>query len=338
MTYAKWMGRAAVLCSVAFAAPMWAGDTDNGTVLNGLSLNGMSLNGTQLNGMSLNGMSLNGMSLNGMSLNGMSLNGMSLNGMSLNGMSLNGMSLNGTWLSGTLNGTRISGARLVGTTLNGLLSNGGTVQLRIDAVSTDPTPNNQDVTLYAVSVRSSSANGHNVQWLPLCGTNSAGAPILATAMAGTWNYGVGIGGGSHSDDPNTFTFACAGAGIYKCAEELGYKPWLGLADHHQACTRMLRADYCGDGAPHTIDGTPIDVYDAIGLQSKDPSFNGTIEAEWDENGARCMSHPRYDYLGYVPICILWLHTSSCGNTSHFNDGTLLMDDSRLDTLPNPNKQ
>ena len=30
-------------------------------------------------------------------------------------------------------------------------------------------------------------------------------------------------------------------------------PWL------QACTRMVRADYCGDGRSYTFDGTPIEI-------------------------------------------------------------------------------
>ena len=30
---------------------------------------------------------------------------------------------------------------------------------------------------------------------------------------------------------------------------------------HEACVRMVRADYCGDGRSHTVDGMAIDVWD-----------------------------------------------------------------------------
>jgi ADYC domain-containing protein len=44
----------------------------------------------------------------------------------------------------------------------------------------------------------------------------------------------------------------------------GYKPWREAAgkprwDYHQACVRMVRADYAGDGIGHTRDGTLIDL-------------------------------------------------------------------------------
>ena len=50
--------------------------------------------------------------------------------------------------------------------------------------------------------------------------------------------------------------------------ELGYKPWktvggVSLRDHHQTCTRVLRADYCGNGVSHTQDGTLINIWDTL---------------------------------------------------------------------------
>ena len=38
---------------------------------------------------------------------------------------------------------------------------------------------------------------------------------------------------------------------------------MSLASYHQACTRMARADYCGDGTSHTQDGTWIEYYDKL---------------------------------------------------------------------------
>ena len=65
-----------------------------------------------------------------------------------------------------------------------------------------------------------------------------------------------------------------------------------LADHHQACTRMARADYCGDGVPHTLNNTPIDVYDRLVPYIQTLASVGNkewkVEAEWGPNGALCL--------------------------------------------------
>jgi hypothetical protein len=250
----------------------------------------------------------NGMSLNGMSLNGMSLNGMSLNGMSLNGMSLNGMNLNGSQLRGTdASGQPISGAGVAGVMLNGQLAGGGTMSLRIDSASTLAAPHT-DVWTYGVSYLSGSA------WLPLCGT-SAGVPVPAVPLAGTWNQGSGVwGGGSWTSSSSSFTLACRGGALAKCVE-LGYKPWVTrngtlLRSHHQACTRAIRADYCGNGRSYTAEGTQINIYDSKGIQADEASW--PVDAEWSTSGARCVHHTRaWSTQQKLPAC--WLsRRSSCG--------------------------
>ena len=269
------------------------------------------------NGMSLNGVSLNGMSLNGMSLNGMSLNGMSLNGMSLNGMSLNGMSINGSQLGGfTSGGQPIAGAALVGTTLNGQLSSGSSLPLRIDGAETLPAPNS-DVWAYEVSFQT--AQG----WSPLCG-EIEGEPVLAVALTGTWNLGWGVQGGGSWSNTSSFTFGCRGTALAKCVE-LGYKPWqtvggVSLRDHHQACTRLLRADYCGDGRSWTADGTEINLYDDLGIQADEASW--AVDAEWTADGAVCVNHIRDLQPGF-PGCVPQLEDDQCGS---FEGGTVLINE------------
>ena len=102
-------------------------------------------------------------------------------------------------------------------------------------------------------------------------------------LSGTWNLGSGVvGGGSWTNSSTTFTFGCRGAALAKCVE-LGYKPWkivngVSLRNHHQACVRMIRADYCGDGKPWTQDGTPINVYDSLNIQTDAATYK--LDAEW----------------------------------------------------------
>jgi len=107
--------------------------------------------------------------------------------------------------------------------------------------------------------------------------DASGAPRHAVPLANRWDYRSGVeGGGSEIEEPSRFTFACAGYALAECVE-MGYRSWatalscvggdckkVSLAPLHQACTRMLRADYCGDGASFTINGTLINVYDHLG--------------------------------------------------------------------------
>jgi hypothetical protein len=259
-------------------------------------------NGTSLNGTSLNGTSLNGTSLNGTSLNGTSLNGTSLNGTSLNGTSLNGTSLNGT----SLNGTSLNGTDFIGAHLNGTLSNGETLEMRIDNIA-PLTGANSDVLAYTVSA---SVDGG---WVPLCGYDTDGSVKAAIPVAGSWNVTTG----AWSDDGNTFSWACRKASVAKCVE-FGYKSWEGFADHHHACVRMLRADYCGDGTPHTITGTPINLYDNTGVQADTESW--PVDAEWTPDGALCVNHNRGDVQ---PPCYSEKYSASCGS---FSSGALLINE------------
>ena len=72
--------------------------------------------------------------------------------------------------------------------------------------------------------------------------------------------------------------------------------------YFQACVRPVRADYCGDGTAHTRDGTPIDIFDAIGIQRDEETPGMTFEAAWREDGAVCVRHTRLpDVLDSVTL-------------------------------------
>jgi hypothetical protein len=112
-------------------------------------------------------------------------------------------------------------------------------------------------------------------------------------------------------EPNAFELICTSGAQGKCVG-FGYHPWERAAngrpmlDYYNACIRMVRADYCGDGRPFTRDGTVIDVYDRIGVQrsAEDPSM--TFEAAWGADGATCVAHTRVpdliDVNGLARIC------------------------------------
>jgi hypothetical protein len=117
-------------------------------------------------------------------------------------------------------------------------------------------------------------------------------------VSGTWDAS-----GAHHDAPGKLTFACENGAITKCAL-WGYKPWASrdgqsLADLHQACTRMARADYCGNGRSHTHENTAIDMYDRLGLIARTTESSAgwdlsraSFEAAWAPDGATCLARTR----------------------------------------------
>jgi hypothetical protein len=252
---------------------------------------------------------------------GRNLNGRNLNGRNLNGRNLNGSTLNQTlvsvdfadvrpggwlrWLVGgsdgafeavRLEGTRFhglhggrswSGADFLQARFTGRLGDGSPVELRVDAISPG-LGEDADVWTYRVSYLEPSDG----LWRPICPSED-GQPLEAIPVVGRWDYRAGVPGqgGARYDDPTAFTFACEGAAIAKCVR-FGYKPWasvggVSLAAYHQACTRMVRADYCGDGTSHTVDGQWVNVYDALELQRDTEAW--ALEAVWDAEGARCIA-------------------------------------------------
>ena len=279
-----------------------------------------------------------GRTLNGRSLNGKDLGQVGLAYVSLDDATIarrggvHDVSLGGSLLrvGGGGNGNDDGEPRtLVGAVLNGVLSDGDDLALRIDDANASTEVGSEDVIRYAVSYRA------DTSWRPLCGLDAHGQPVRAIALAGRWNYRAGVvGGGSHIDDAHAFTFACEGYALAKCVE-IGYAPWrtlraqgghgssarVSVAPLHQACTRAIRADYCGDGTSFTTDGVTIDLYDGPGYRTAEP--NWPFEAEWDEGGARCAVTRRVPTLP-KPGCGARLQTTTCGAATDFRSGALLM--------------
>lgn len=254
--------------------------------------------------------------------NGPTLTGVRPNVVMPNGTNLTGILPSGVLPNGTLVGVSGTGALrgndIVGSTWTGNLSDSTTVTLKIEEAKRLE-GDNHDVWSYRFSV-----SAHGVT-LPLC-VDSAGHAVFADTVGGTWNFAEGVpGGGAYQPDSTQFTIACRGSTIAKCLE-VGYKPWDGATRELASCVRALRADYCGDGTPFTVDGTQIRVFDDLEIQPDDSSW--VPEAEWSPDGALCVSkkkNTRFDQVAHeTPPC--FPHTlkpkKSCG--TEFSGGAAII--------------
>lgn len=128
-------------------------------------------------------------------------------------------------------------------------------------------------------------------WQPLCVPHSDGT-----------HYAIVLPGreeadGSLAEDPRAFAISCTSGALAKCMH-IGYEPWQAAPDGghmratYNACVRMMRADYTGQGVPYTVKGQRIDVHDIHGIQMPADSPDHAFEAGWDEHGAVCVHHVR----------------------------------------------
>ena len=100
-----------------------------------------------------------------------------------------------------------------------------------------------------------------------------------------------------------FSFACTSGVVAKCYM-WGYRPWENpeLKHLHQSCTRAARADYCGDGIPHTCEGTRINQFDAANYVPQTAVSGFFFEGGWSPEGARCLSRDRWASLRSSRLC------------------------------------
>jgi hypothetical protein len=174
-------------------------------------------------------------------------------------------------------------ADLVGAVLR--LQSGARV--RIDTVETELDPQRRPYWLHTLSAQQADGT-----WANLCSVGPdgrrAGFPIPGRARED---------GTIAEAEPGVFEISCTGGAQAKCIQ-WGYRPWetrpdgRPVRDVYNACIRMVRADYGGAGHGTTRDGTVIDVYDALGIQTPDMNDEHEFEAAWGPEGAVCVRHPR----------------------------------------------
>jgi hypothetical protein len=157
-------------------------------------------------------------------------------------------------------------------------------RLRIDAVERDPVARRGEVWLHDLSLQAADGS-----WQKLCQPAADGR-----------RQGFPLAGRSHPADGHfemaeagVFELTCTSGAEGKCVR-FGYLPWAGEPEFalYNACLHMVRADYCGDGTPHTRDGVPIDPYDKLGIRTRALAAGMEFEAAWGADGAVCARRVR----------------------------------------------
>jgi len=282
---------------------------------NALKWNGLRWNHLKWNGLKWNGLKWNGLKWNGLKWNGLKWNGLRWNGLKWNTSEVDGSQVvvkrkvSGKWQS--FGGEELIGMEIdITADVTDEQGNASTAEfiIRADDIYTDSIYD--DIFYYQLSI---SRKGSDL-WEPLCEDGDAAIP-----MRNYWDETTG----DRIDDKDFVTFACTSGVLAHCAQ-WGYRPWaeaeqcdegkkgkkkkcrdISLADHHQACTRMARADYCGDGVAWTVAGTPIDIYDALDPQLEASETDWPVEAVWKPNGAYCLNDIRqqgWKAEGKYPKC------------------------------------
>jgi hypothetical protein len=160
-------------------------------------------------------------------------------------------------------------------------------RIRIDGMEHDRQDAAGEVVLYMLSEQDPESG----EWRNLCLPDPDGRR-LGFPLAGAFTPG-----GRYEPTRGGILLTCTGGTEGKCVR-FGYKPWgfgpnnVSLAPYFHACVRLVRADYCGDGIGHTRDGTPIDIFDTIGIQRDETTPGMTFEAAWGADGAVCVRHTR----------------------------------------------
>jgi len=261
--------------------------------------------------MTLQGRALNGIALNGMTLQGMSLLGFQFDGATQGGLALANVHVDKGELIAERDGATLRGTQLAGAVLQAQARNlnvdpeaAALITYRITSVepeasSYDPTHTGSTF-LYMLEQWVTDSG----TWQPACPADSDGRRV-AIPLAATWDER-----GDRSASSSLFTFGCTSGVIAKCYR-WGYRPWLtgygaDMAATHWTCTRLARADYCGDGVSNTHDGTLINLWDRLPAPGPIQSHGGLLpplgmlfEAGWGTSGAVCMAHWRWLELGAV---------------------------------------
>jgi hypothetical protein len=65
-----------------------------------------------------------------------------------------------------------------------------------------------------------------------------------------------------------------------------------MRDYYNACVRLMRADYCGDGRGWTRDGTLVHLWANFDSGDEGDTPGLSYEAGWTSDGAVCVARTR----------------------------------------------
>lgn len=219
-------------------------------------------------------------------------------------------------------GRILEGADLVGIILHLRDRTGEPLEVRIDSVTSALDRPETGVELYGLSRR-----GSGGAWAPLCKPGADGRALGFPLPAAAPSDKDGRLGG------DGFSIACTAGARGKCVM-LGYRPWArtpngeSLQPYFEACVRMMRADYCGDGRSHTRPGIQIDMWDRAGVQVTQSDM--PFEAAWGPDGAVCLAKVRVSALSSFDDIIAGcprlaaVAPSSCESASKAPSGSALI--------------
>lgn len=220
-------------------------------------------------------------------------------------------------------GRVLRGVQMQGAMVHMAIEGGQLASIKLASIV--PDPKDRDILRHEFQVQDDKG-----EWKPACQPNFQGE---------TWGFPIALPEG-HPGREGAITLTCSSGAVGKCVR-FGYKPWAkgsrgeDLTPYHAACVHMVRADYGGDGAPHTKNGTDIDVYDHIGIQQaeskRDPKFG--FEAGWSPSGAVCVAHTRWrDLITTAALFETYprlQQAQPCTEDSAAGQGALLFNRSKL---------
>jgi ADYC domain len=262
---------------------------------------------TEQAGTTMQGTTMQGTTMQGTTMQGTTMQGFQFAGATLGGVALMNLRVQQGELVAEQNQVTRRGASLIGAHLRAQVRNPATnppvtalIEYRITNVvqedsKYDPT---QTGSTFLYTLEQNVDNSGS--WQPACPVDADGRRV-AIPLAAMWNEH-----GDRIESSSLFTFGCTTGVIAKCYR-WGYRPWVtgygDLAAMHWTCTRLARADYCGNGVPHTRNGTWINIWDNLPSPGPIQQHGGGLlqlpppgmlfEAGWSTSGAVCLSHARW---------------------------------------------
>jgi hypothetical protein len=179
------------------------------------------------------------------------------------------------------NGMSLNGMSLNGMSINGMSLNG----MSLNGMS-----------LNGMSLNGMSLNGMSLNGSQLGGVTGEGQPVSGTALVGATLDGVLSSGDTLPLRVDSAShLAGSNSDVWAYAVSFQAESW-------------------------TANGTPINLYDGIGIQADDATW--AVDAEWTAEGAICTNHIR-DFQPGAPSCVPDLTDPACGT---FAGGALIINE------------